>query len=306
MKASIFSCSGLGDGLVFLTLLNNLRINNFDTTFYHNNFDLTNFFDAKIKKYPEISNIDEILKNNDLIFISFDKSNPFINELIKKSEKYFFRKIFVLNPSPTKKIKKLAFYDHFKFDRNLTVIENLKNFSKNILNLKDITISNNIIIPKNLTYRKNKNLVAIHPSSGNKNKNFDKSSFIKIAKKLKNKNFEPIFIVSPKEEKEFLWVRENNFNLKTFNGLNELASFIFEVGYLIGNDSGLGHLASNLNIPSISIFKNLRTAKLWRPGWGKNKIIYPNNFIPNLSFFRLRDKYWQKFISIKKIIKNCS
>jgi ADP-heptose:LPS heptosyltransferase len=304
MKASIFSCSGLGDGLVFLTLLNNLKKNNIDTIFYHNNFDLTNFFDAKIKKYPEISDIDEILKKNDFIFISFDKSNPFINEIIKKSEKYFLKKVFVLNPSPTKKIKKLAFYDHFKFDRNLTVIENLKNFSKNILNLKDVTTSNNIIIPKNLTYRKNKNLIAIHPASGNKNKNLDQKYFIEIAKKLKNKNFEPIFILSPKEEKDYLWVKENNFNLKTFNSLNELAAFIYEAAYLIGNDSGLGHLASNLNIPSISIFKNLKTAKLWRPGWGGNKIIYPNNFIPNLSFFRLRDKHWQRFISIRKIIKN--
>ena len=183
------------------------------------------------------------------------------------------------------------------------MVENLKNFSKNILKLKKTTISNSIKPINNLIFKKNLNTIAIHPSSGNINKNWDTNSFLKLAKDLKKINFNPIFIVSPKEKKDFLWIEENGFEIKTFITLSDLASFVYEVGYVIGNDSGIGHLASNLQIPTISIFRNLKTAKLWRPGWKNNEIVYPNNLIPNFSIFRLRDKYWKKFISIQKIIK---
>ena len=91
----------------------------------------------------------------------------------------------------------------------------------------------------------------------------------------------------------------NKFQLPNFPTLDDLASFIYESGFLIGNDSGTGHLASALEIPTLTIIQTTsKKGFRWRPGWTNGIVIKP--------FFKLKLKnktYWQCFISTKKVLK---
>jgi ADP-heptose:LPS heptosyltransferase len=70
---------------------------------------------------------------------------------------------------------------------------------------------------------------------------------------------------------------------------------------LIGNESGLSHLASSLNVPTLVIAGLKKRILQWQPGWGAGRIIYPPSWVPNMKGLRLRDHYWQKFITPYKV-----
>ncbi len=304
MKVANFSSEGLGDGLIALMLSYNLYLNGYEIDTFHNTLDqMQSYFpNLPIKKYPRLGDIDEILKNYNQIFISYNENSTFIQKLIKEGKKTKTSKVFVLNPCPSKKIGSQPFYKDAFFDPNLCMVENIENFSKNILNLKKTSKKIDLSIPKNLRLKKCQRRVIIHPSSAKKSKNYSIDKYLLLAKVLKDKNFEPIFVIAEKERDEYQMIEDLGFNLKAFDNLKDLTAFVYESSFMIGNDSGIGHLASLLSLPTITIFRNHRSAKLWRPGWSQNKVIFPNRFIPNLSIYRLRDKHWQEFIPFRKIL----
>lgn len=305
MKAAIFSCKGLGDGLISIALANNLFLNSFIVDLFHINLDeiqefLPNF---NIKKYPSIDQIENVLSTYDKIFVSFDDSNIFVNELIKVGKKKYQNKLYVLNPSSNKKMGSQPFYQDAKFDPNCSMVDNIDLFCRNILKLENVSKIINFSIPCDLQLKKYHKRVIIHPSSAKDSKNYPIEKYMQIATELKSLNFDPVFVMHLNEKNIYENILKNNFILKTFDNLKELFSFVYESSFMIGNDSGIGHLASIIGLPTVSIFRNHRIAKLWHPGWGQNLSIYPSRFICNFSFYRLRDKKWKKFITVKKILK---
>ncbi|NGX28329.1 MAG: hypothetical protein K940chlam1_00505 [Candidatus Anoxychlamydiales bacterium] len=303
MKVANFSSQGLGDGLIALMLSYNLYLNGYEVDTFHNSLDqMQSYFpNLPIKKYPRLDDIEKIIKNYDQIFISYNEGSTFIQKLIKEGKKTKASKVFVLNPCPSRKVGSQPFYKDAFFDPNLCMVENIENFSKNILKLKKISKKIDLSIPKNLTFKKFSRRIIIHPSSAKKSKNYSIDKYLQLAKVLKDKNFEPVFVISEKERAEYKMIKDLGFNLKAFDNLKDLTGFVYESSFMIGNDSGIGHLASLLGLSTITIFRNHRSAKLWRPGWSQNKIVFPNKFIPNLSLYRLRDKHWNAFISFGKI-----
>jgi hypothetical protein len=106
----------------------------------------------------------------------------------------------------------------------------------------------------------------------------------------------------------FVSLSPNSHNLSgrsidapVFSGLSELAAFVCESGYMIGNDSGIGHLASCLGLPTVTICRNEQSVRFWRPAWAPGRIITPSKWIPNVKGLRLRDKHWKKWISVNKV-----
>jgi len=305
MKAANFSSPGLGDGLIAIALSHNLYLNNIEIDTFHNSVSqMQNYFPHLIvKKYPTIDEIPKILDSYDQIFISYNESSPFIMKLILDGKKNYPNKIFVLNPCPSKKLGGQPYFEDALFQSNISMVDNIDLFCKNILKLKKTSKKFDLKIPKDLIFQRYKKRIIIHPSSAKKSKNWTIQKYIKLAKHLIDKGFEPLFVVSKTETNEFLDIEKQNLDLKSFDNLNDLAAFIYESSFMIGNDSGIGHLSSFLGLDTISIFRNHRSASLWRPSWSQNKVIFPNRFIPNISFYRLRDKHWKMFISNRKILK---
>lgn len=166
-------------------------------------------------------------------------------------------------------------------DRSKTMVQNVQIAMKQWFGFD--SIENGLKPPFHLTFRKYPKRIVIHPDSSSASKNWHR--YENIATTLAEMGYEPVFIT------------KNNRPL--FPMLEDLASFIYESGAFLGSDSGPGHLASSLNIPTVTISSCASHMLLWRPGWN-SCVITPPYFVSRFKW--LRDK-WKLLITKKHVIK---
>lgn len=299
-KALVFSSIGLGDGLLFLILSNNLSKNGYLVDTFHPFLSQMKawFKYTSIKPYPkELKAFKKSLDEYDLIIINSDY-NPLNKELVSYLNENLKDKTFELHPS-TCKGKNPPIGD-LKFDFSKTVIQNLADFCKEDLNLQNVVASNEVRVSKNLKYRKFSKRIVIHPSSKDIEKNWPKKKFQNLFQKLQFLGFEPFFIIASHEKELFSDMKEK---VVAFDNLCDMASFIYESDFFIGNDSGVAHLATSLKIPTLTIFSTKRKEIFWRPDLFLNKTVVSWPLL-NIKGLRLREKFWKKTISVNRVLKN--
>ena len=117
--------------------------------------------------------------------------------------------------------------------------------------------------------------IAIHPTASDRRRYWGAKKFLELSKRLQKLGYEVGFVMSPEEREE--WRREVavSADLPRFENLSEVARYIYESAYFIGSDSGLGHLASNLGTPTVSIFVRKSHSRNWRPGWSDGVVVSP-------------------------------
>lgn len=279
-KIAMVCANGLGDGLLSMVIANNLP-QYAVTTFSNYLAQLRAWFPEKdIKTFPQPENVDKIFSVYDLI-ISTD--GAFLTKVKHNlGNKY-----------------KILYEDDF--NHQATVLENFLNICQYEFSLSQVTADNGLKIPQGLTFRKFSQRIIIHPLSTSITKNWLPNKFIKLARKLRKKDYEPVFVVGPTERQSWLEILHEEFVLPEFSNVDLLARFVYESGYMIGNDSGVGHLAANLGVPTLSLFARQSVANLWRPAWGNGIVVTPTLQLPGA---RLRTKHWQKFLTVGKVLRS--
>ena len=305
LKAAFFCHNGLGDGVNCLVLSNNLYINGYSVDTFQNTIgSMQNWFPhLPVFSYPDISKIDEILQSYDLICVVQNDSSDFVKKLIQEGKKQNPNKIKVLYLYPSPNIIYEKYYTDCLTNPKLSIAANMRIVAEKVLLLPKITCSNGFSPPQPLILRKNMQTVAIHPTSARATRNWEKTKFVQLAKNLKQKGYEIVFIPGKEEISNWEDVKNLGFSVLDFNSLDELAQFLYQCGFFIGNDSGLGHLASALGIPTVTVCRRAAWAKMWAPSFQTGIVITPPTWIPNISGLRLRDKHWKKFISVSKVLK---
>lgn len=295
MKCAVFSCQGLGDGLITLVLSNNLALAGYEVDTYHPFLQSVQEFFPHLPIFPFPKDL-TLLRNYDHLFILYEKSS-WMMDILQKALALFSEKTTVLNPIATPNCD-YPFWEQGKFNGNLPFIENLYIFAKDQLHIKHPTKLNGLQLPKGIFPRRHEKRVILHPTSSRKGKNWSKEKFLLLSKKLKEEGFDPTFLLTEEEQKDWPEVQAPHFD-----ELKEMICFVAESGWMIGNDSGIGHLASCLGLPTLTICRNQLTANFWRPAWSLGKVIVPPPFIPNIKGLRWRDKKWQLFIPVRKVLK---
>jgi hypothetical protein len=292
-KCAVFSCLGLGDGLLALIVSNNLQRNGNEVVTFHPWLEgLSDWFPhLPLKKFPEL----EELKAFDRFFIFYEKK-PAMQAVLSYCLKYFPEKTHVLNPIATTN-RDYLYWEEGKFDGNLCLADNLYAYCKNQLKLENVVKTNGIVIRADISPRKFKDRIVIHPTSSKPEKNWPKEKFLAVAEGLKKLGKDPVFILTAQERLDWPEVKAPHFA-----NISDMTAFVAESGAMIGNDSGIGHLASCLGLPTVTIGRNRNTAKFWRPGWSKGALIVPAWWIPNLKMLRLRDKYWKRWITVERVL----
>lgn len=291
MKCAVFSCLGLGDGLLSLILSNNLHKNGRSVITFHP------FLKQLQPWFPHlsISPFPDVLEEFDHYYIVYEKT-PWMQKILRECESKYPEKTSVLNPIATRN-RDYPYWSVGQFDGGLCFADNLFNYCKAVLQLPNVEKGNGMVIPSSINLKQHVNRVVIHPMSSRPGKNWPQDKYLTLAKKLEELGFEPVFILTAEEKKEW-----QNVEAPSFSSLHEAASYICESGYMIGNDSGIGHLASCQGLPTLTICRNKQTAAFWRPGWSRGDIIFPSTLIPNLKGMRLRDKYWKNWISVERVV----
>ena len=302
-RAAVFCHNGLGDGVISLVLSNNLHLNGWHVDTYQNYIgSMQSWFPhLPIISYPPLDEIERILHQYDWFFVFHNDTSEFTKKLIFEGKRRFPDQVKVIYAYPSKRIIHEPYFQDAQIDPGLSMSESLRIFCEQILLLPKSTRSNGFIPPVELSYRANKQRVVIHPTSSRAGKNWTKEKFVELAAHLYKQNYEPVWIIGPKERGEWASM-QGDFKMPEFPTLDTLARYIYESGYLVGNDSGLGHLASFLEIPTLTITRRRALAKLWAPSYAAGVIVTPNPWIPNIRGFRLRDRHWQKFISTRKVL----
>lgn len=297
LRAGVFCHNGLGDGVNSLILSNNLHLNGWKVDTYQNKMgSMQNWFPhLNVQSYPSLSELPHTLNAYDWFFVVQNDTDPFVLQLIKEGKRRFPDRLKVIYLYPSKNIVNEPYYNDCLVDPGLSIAENMRLFCEKVLHLPKISKSNGFIPPSGLTSRKYPKRVAIHPTSARETRNWPKEKFLALARYLKQQGFEPIFIPGIKDGWENI-----GFEIAFFPTLDALARFLYESGFLIGNDSGLGHLASALGVPTMTLCRRKTWANMWAPSFQKGVVVTPSSWIPNISGLRLRDRHWKKFISVKK------
>ncbi len=185
------------------------------------------------------------------------------------------------------------------FDAALPFAENMALAMQRLLQKEILSKDNGLKIPSGLVQHRFKERILLHPMSSQAQKNWHRSKYLALARKLQKQGLSPVFIVSPKEHCAWQEVEQEGFLVPTFPSLLALAEFTYESKALIGNDSLMGHLASNLGLPTLIIADDPRRMQLWRPAWTPGQLITPPAWTPK----PLRKNHWQHFISTQRVLK---
>ncbi len=294
-KCAVFSCLGLGDGLITLVLSHNLSLNGYAVTTYHPFLNqMQSWFPSlPIIPFPETA-LEMTLASFDRFFIMYERSER-MQAILTYCQTHYKEKTTVLNPIATAKTN-YPYWEQGRFDGRVPFVENLYQFCRGVLKLSVVTKNNGIVIPEGLLSRKHKERVIIHPTSSRPGKNWSQKKFLALGKKLERKGLKPIFILTDAEKKE--WAQVNTLGSAD---LSSLAAYVYESGHMIGNDSGIGHLASCFGLPTVTICRNKQASAFWRPSWSPAEVITPASWVPNLKGLRLRDQYWKQWISVRRV-----
>lgn len=165
----------------------------------------------------------------------------------------------------------------------------MRDFCRDRFGLPDSTHGNGMVVPAGLQKNRYPMRVALHPTSTGALRCWAPEHFRELARRLVRTGFEPAFIVSPDEHPDWEWVTQQNALLPENAGLDGVARYIHESGWFIGNESGIGHLASSVGIPVLTLTGRMKRTCAWRPAWSLSRIVSPW-YIPG---GRLRDRYWR-------------
>lgn len=179
----------------------------------------------------------------------------------------------------------------FIADRSKPMVENIEAMLQTFFQLNGK--ENGLTPPKNLTYRKYPKRIAIHSVTKDPSRTWKRRSFEKVFILLQSQGLDPVFITDL--ENAEAW------GAPRFETLEELTSFLYESGGLIGNDSGPAHLASCLNLPNLVIGPNPHHLAHWRPDWRKGAMLTLPHFLYKQRFLR---PFWSSYIRPSKVAKS--
>lgn len=282
--AFIFSTQ-LGDSLISMVTVHNLRRKGYDVTVFSDQmFAMKNWFvNDKIYPYPGQGQIKSILSTYDTLIFTYP------HDIIGQADLWHSR-VVILSLSPLSKAKK-------------SMVDIQVDISQQELYLTNLVRVNDLIPPSKMQPGKYVNRVIIHPTSRQKFRSWQQEKFIELAKKLQSLSYQPSFIVSPSEQQDWLLVRKEGLELPYLASLDKIANYIYESSWFIGNDSGLGHLASNLGLSTITLAVRASLAKQWRPSWMPGVVVLPPSWLITRP---LKEKFWKNFISVNSVLKICT
>jgi len=296
MKAAVVCSRGIGDGLIMMVASHRLRLEGYEvTTFQDLLHQLSPFFpEHHFSKRACAQDLDEF----DRIILQYSPT-PFVKHIVDT----YRHKLNILYVKYKPNKHPLFTPADYAFDCNKPMTHNTAEAIASILQSNKAIMDNGIVFPQHLIHRKHSDRILIHPTSSTPKRTYSEKRFLNVAKLLRKLGHKVAFCVSPDERKKWAPLVRGEYALPEFPTLKDLAHYIYESHFLIGNESGTGHLASNLSIPTLTVAASSKQMQMWRPGFLLGKVVTPPFPILNIKGLRLRNKLWKYHISPRRIIR---
>ncbi|SAK89585.1 Lipopolysaccharide core heptosyltransferase RfaQ [Caballeronia pedi] len=179
------------------------------------------------------------------------------------------------------------------------MVDRIVEIATKVLGLRDVTRANGLVVPAGVMQGRFADRVVIHPTGSHPEKMWGRKKFLALSRVLTRRQLQPSFLVAPDEFGVWGDIAEHGCEVNALPRLNEVATWIAESSWFIGNDSGLGHLASCIGVPTLSLFMRRGLARSWRPGWGPGAIVLPPSVLP---FGGLKERLWQRLLSVRRVM----
>ncbi len=127
------------------------------------------------------------------------------------------------------------------------------------------------------SHRRLPSQILVHPGSGSKKKNWKSANFIKTAEILEADGLRMKFILGPADDyltDSLLAAGLCKTKIQRVTDLKQLTELLKAAEGFIGNDSGVGHLAGFLGLPTLTIF-GPSDPQRWRPMGRMVKVVRP-------------------------------
>lgn len=274
--------SAIGDSLLTMIVANNLRTHGFKVTaFGQHCFALREWF-PHIEVAPGLDGTDpavSLLRFDTVIQLHRDR--PFVNL--------------------TRQHRNAVILDYLCDSSSRdSLASRLMQFCRDEFGIANASKSSGIKPPPELVHRLHAKRVAIHPTASTADKCWLQRRFVKLALKLKREGFDPQFVVAPEEREKWRDLERLGIAVPDLGSLDNVAAWIYESGWFIGNDSGLGHLASSLEVPTLSLFMRQSLARTWRPDWGIGKVLIGSAGLPS---GRLKERFWKHALTVTRVAR---
>ncbi|MDO3387399.1 glycosyltransferase family 9 protein [Gilvimarinus sp. SDUM040013] len=278
-QIAFVSSDRMGDSLIGMVAVNNLcRAGYTVTVFSDYLFQLRDWFPGfSIRSYPHTFKSKVDWQDFERVVVLFDR--PFVSDL-----KSHHRHVEVMSES-----------ELFRSSKSMVDIQ--LDYCRCHWGIANPVRDNGIASVK--TTGRLENRVVLHPTSVDPFKIWPQEKFLRLAEALRRDGLKPVLVVAPNERPDWQRAIEQGYEVACFESLSEVAGFLAESQYFIGCDSGLGHLASCLGVPTATIAIRKGTARLWAPSWHVNEVI----LAPSWLFCRpLKSRFWKRALSPQRVM----
>ncbi len=320
-RIALVAFSSLGDGLVYLMMAENLHLNGFAVTYFGNiGHQLRAWLpQLDIRPYPTAENMDEELAGFDLVIMSppqflRDRMDAALTETMRRKWLLICQKTpddwrFDLTEHKRTTLPSNVFLALQSLldcggsmrDRAYTtesVVDITLDYMQRRMGLAQLKRTVALTPPAGLRFRRHRRRIVISPDSAwPQKKDWPPRAFLRLCDKLKAMGDEPTIVVAPANHERWSKMKGNVFDTPVFHDIGELAAYIYESGGLIANDSGNGHLASFLGIPTVTIYRKRNPKFHGRPDWALSRIVCPRLTLPGI-----RGEIWKPFVSVGDVI----
>lgn len=226
-------------------------------------------FSSKLKPLSKnlINKVQDEIRYGSSVFDFFKKLNFDHYDIVIDTQKRFLTTL-LLKRIPSNLF--LSVSGNFFFSDIPLAAKSKKNLSLNLIQLIGL-LSNKEYENYSPNKRKTKN-IAICPGAAVKGKQWKLENFIEVAKFIKTKKLNPIFILGPSEKKMRLSIQKESKNFKVVESNDPLKTITVSKNCSFGlsNDTGCGHLISASGIPTLTIFGPTDAEKFLPIGNEKN------------------------------------
>ncbi len=118
--------------------------------------------------------------------------------------------------------------------------------------------------------------VVIHPGSGSSVKCWSVENFMRLAERLRESGRSVRFLVGEVEREKWPARQIEELAASQPQSYVQLLDELSAAGVFVGNDSGPGHLAGIIGVPTVSIFTST-AAQRWKPLGPKVNVVYGNS-----------------------------
>ena len=320
-RIALMAFSSLGDGLIYLMMAENLRLNGFAVTYFGNiGYQMRAWMPQfEMRPYPAVEEFDAALAGFDLVLMSppqflRDRMDQVMTDTMRRKWLLICQKTpndwrfdltdikrTMLPPEIFAALRGLLDCGGSIRDRAYTtesVVDITIEYMQKRMGIKQLTRNVALTPPAGLRLQRHRRRIIVSPDSAwPKKKDWPPHAFLKLCRALRNQGDDPKIVVAPQSHDRWQKLSGDRFETPVFHDIGELAAYIYESGAVIANDSGNGHLASFLGVPVVTIYRKRNPNFHWRPDWAPARVVCPRFTLPGFN-----GEIWKPFVTVGDVM----